>query len=172
PRAFRFHPLPSKVKLQCASLANLELEPTRPDWAAGLRSTWTAGEPAARAQMKRFLSHALQNYSTDRDRPDRPGTSRLSPYLAGGNISVRQVWHTAREAVRSRRSPALPRQLARFYAELGWREFNYHLLYHFPEITRRNFQSKFDPLPWRKDAKGLRAWQRGLTGYPIVDAGM
>jgi deoxyribodipyrimidine photo-lyase len=184
PRALKFLTLPSKIKLRAVELADLELQPTRPDWAGGLRSTWTADEPGARAQVKRFLSGALQDYSTDRDRPDRVGTSRLSPYLAFGNISVRQVWHIAREAVRSRRSPVpagdslagrsvtLPRQLEKLFAELGWREFNYHLLYHFPDITRCNFQSKFDPLQWRQDAKGLRAWQRGLTGYPIVDAGM
>ena len=172
PRTLKFFTLPAKTKLQPLALADLELEPTRPDWAGGLRSTWTADESAARAHVKRFLSGALQDYSTDRDRPDRAGTSRLSPYLAFGYISVRQVWHIAREAVRSRRSPALPRQLEKFFAELGWREFNYHLLYHFPDLARRNFQSKFDPLQWRKDAQGLRAWQRGLTGYPIVDAGM
>ena len=172
PRALKFHTLPTKNQLRPVVLASLDLEPGRPDWAGGLRSAWTPGESTARAHLKRFLSGALQDYSTDRDRPDRLGTSRLSPYLAFGNISVRQVWHIAQEAVRSRRSPAIPRQLEKFLAELGWREFNYHLLYHYPDLAERNFQSKFDPLEWRKDAKGLEAWQRGLTGYPIVDAGM
>ena len=172
PRALKFHTLPTKTQHKPVALASLDLQPTQPDWSGGLRSTWTADEPAARAQVKRFLNGALQDYSTDRDRPDRVGTSRLSPYLAFGNISVRQVWHIAREAVQSRRSPALPRQLDKFLAELGWREFNYHVLYHHPDLSERNFQSKFDPLQWRRDAKGLKAWQRGLTGYPIVDAGM
>ncbi len=172
PRALKFHTLPTKIQHKPVPLASLDLEPTQPDWSGGLRSTWTADEPTARAHVKRFLSSALQDYSTDRDRPDRVGTSRLSPYLAFGNISVRQVWYIAREAVQSRRSPALPRQLEKFLAELGWREFNYHLLYHTPDLAERNFQSRFDPLQWRKDAKGLKAWQRGLTGYPIVDAGM
>ena len=172
PRALKFHRLPAKTKLRPLSLASLGLEPSAPDWAGGLRATWSPDESAARAHLKRFLSKALQDYSTDRDRPDRLGTSRLSPYLCFGNISVRQIWHLARKAVQSRRSPALPRQLEKFFAELGWREFNYQVLYHHPDLAERNFQSKFDPLQWRKDIRGLEAWQRGLTGYPIVDAGM
>ena len=172
PRALKFQPLPAHIKLRPVALESLKLEPTGPDWAGGLRASWKPDEPAARTHLKRFLSGALQDYSTDRDRPDRVGTSRLSPYLCFGNISVRQVWHIAQEAVRSRRSPALPRQLEKFLTELGWREFNYHVLYHHPDLAERNFQSKFDPLRWRADSRGLEAWQRGLTGYPIVDAGM
>jgi deoxyribodipyrimidine photo-lyase len=172
PGALKFHPWPRRFKLKPASLATLKLEPRAPDWAGGIRTLWTPDEPSARRHLQRFLSNTLSEYSTDRDRPDRLGTSRLSPYLSFGNISVRQVWHIAQEAVRSRRSRALPRQLEKFFAELGWREFNYHLLYHHPSLAKRNFQSKFDPLPWRHDPRGLRAWQRGLTGYPIVDAGM
>ena len=172
PRALTFHPWPQRFKLEPAPLASLKLEPQSPDWAGGIRAGWTPDEPSARTHLQRFLRDALGEYSTDRDRPDRLGTSRLSPYLAFGNISVRQVWHIAQQAVRSRRARALPRQLEKFFAELGWREFNYHLLYHHPNLAERNFQSKFDPLPWRHDPRGLRAWQRGLTGYPIVDAGM
>jgi deoxyribodipyrimidine photo-lyase len=172
PRALRSCRLPKQLKLTPIPLAELDLQPHAPDWAGGLREKWEPGEPAAHARLRRFLRTALHDYPTERDRPDHHGTSRLSPYLAFGNISVREVWHAARQAVDSHRSPAKPRQLEKFLAELGWREFNYHILYHHPDLAERNFQSRFDPLRWRKDGRGLRAWQRGLTGYPIVDAGM
>ena len=172
PRKLRFHTLPRHSKLRAVALASLNLEPHTPDWAGGLRQHWQRDEASAHQHLRRFLKTRLRDYPSDRDRPDRQGTSRLSPYLCFGNISVRQVWHAAHAAVRARRSPANPRQLAKFLAELGWREFNYHVLYHHPDLAERNFQSRFDPLHWRRDARGLRAWQRGLTGYPLVDAGM
>jgi len=172
PRELRFHKLPRGFKLEPVTLSTLGLEPHSPDWAGGLRIQWQRDEPGAKSHLTRFLKRALRDYPTDRDRPDRLGTSRLSPYLCFGNISVRQVWHTAEDAVRSGRSAANTRQLSKFLAELGWREFNYHVLYHHPDLAERNFQSRFDPLRWRADRRGLSAWQRGLTGYPIVDAGM
>lgn len=170
PRNLRFHTLPRGLK--SVPLESLDLEPHAPDWAGGLRTQWHRDEPSAKIHLNRFLKSALREYPVDRDRPDRHGTSRLSPYLCFGNISVRQIWHAARAAVDSHRSPANMRQLDKFLAELGWREFNYHVLYHHPDLAERNFQSRFDPLRWRADRRGLEAWQRGLTGYPIVDAGM
>jgi deoxyribodipyrimidine photo-lyase len=174
PRKLHFHhpspPLQSKLKP--VPLEDLGLEPKKPDWAGGLRAAWTPGEPTAHSHLKRFLATTLSQYSTDRDRPDRLGTSRLSPYLAFGNISVRQIWHTAHTTVEKHPAPGKQRQLAKFLAELGWREFNYQILYHHPDLAERNFQSRFDPLRWRTDRRGLEAWQRGRTGYPIVDAGM
>ena len=178
PRKITFHRPPRasatsrRSKLNPVTLQSRALEPKKPDWAGGLRATWTPDEPTAQAHLKRFLAKKLGDYSTDRDRPDRIGTSRLSPYLAFGNISARQIWHTAQNAVRKHPAPGKQRQLAKFLAELGWREFNYQILYHHPDLAERNFQSRFDPLRWRNDQHGLAAWQRGRTGYPIVDAGM
>jgi deoxyribodipyrimidine photo-lyase len=168
PREIAFHRMPGHFKLR--SLESLKLEP-RPDWAGGLREEWQPGESSGRRLLSRYLASALSHYSTDRDRPDRRGTSRLSPYLCCGNLSVREIWHAAHRAADSRR-PGTARQLGKFLAELGWREFNYHILYHHPDLAERNVQSRFDPLRWRVDRRALRAWQRGLTGYPIVDAGM
>jgi deoxyribodipyrimidine photo-lyase len=174
PRKLSFHSLPAQIefKLKPTPLARLALEPQKPDWAGGLRTAWTPDEPTAQTHLKHFLATKLGEYSTDRDRPDRLGTSRLSPYLAFGNISVRQIWHTAHTSTEKHPAPGKQRQLAKFLAELGWREFNYQILYHHPDLAERNFQSRFDPLRWRTDRRGLHAWQRGLTGYPIVDAGM
>ena len=152
-------------------LADLHLLPTRPDWAVGLRETWQPGEAGARMLLAHFLDHGLKDYAADRDRPDRPATSRLSPHLRFGEISPRQILYAARHAGAAR--PALGRDVEKFIAEIGWREFSYHLLFHAPPLAQKNFQPRFDDFPWRQaGAQELRAWERGRTGFPIVDAGM
>ena len=176
-------PLPAPQTLSCSelpqglgaavvALADLALEPKSPEWAGGLRATWQRGEPGAQACLKRFLAGGLPGYAANRDRPDKPTTSRLSPYLRFGNISVRQVWHAATAAMVSRAAGAGEQDLEKFLSELGWREFSYHLFYHHPDLARRNLRARFDATPWRRDPVALRAWQHGQTGYPLVDAGM
>ncbi len=151
-------------------LASWKLEPTHPDWAAGLRETWTPGEAAAQTRLKDFLDEDIAGYATLRDRPDRDGTSRLSPHLRFGEISPRQIWHAANFA--AARKPAIASGVGKFLSELGWREFSRHLLFDLPQLAEKNLQPSFDVFPWRTDANALRAWQQGRTGYPIVDAGM
>ncbi|MEJ0050538.1 MAG: deoxyribodipyrimidine photo-lyase [Methylovirgula sp.] len=170
PRTFSFHDLPKSI--EPVALADLHLEPHKPDWAGGLREAWTPGEAGAHAALKHFLKSGLPNYAEARDRPDKPATSRLSSFLHFGHISPRQVWHAAQAAMMSGTSKASSTDLDKFFSELGWREFSYHLLFHHPDLATTNFQNRFDALTWRHDAKASRAWQRGLTGYPIVDAGM
>jgi len=172
PGRLRRYALPETLKGLTCTLANLELEPHAPDWAGGLREAWTRGEAAGQAQLTGFVQRKLGGYARDRDRPDKASTSRLSPYLRFGNLSPRQVWHAATTAVSSGDSQASQRDLDKFLAELGWREFSYHLLFHNPELANENFNSRFNGMPWRRDARALRAWQRGHTGYPLVDAGM
>jgi deoxyribodipyrimidine photo-lyase len=168
-------PLPAPKTLRPAAdlasdaLADWGLEPSRPDWAGGLRETWKAGEMAARARLQSFLQ-TMAGYSDNRDRPDRAGTSGLSPHLRFGEISPRQVWHAARFAAEER--PLLARDVDKFLSELGWREFCRHLLFDVPDLAERNLQPSFDAFPWKQDDHALAAWQRGRTGYPIVDAGM
>lgn len=152
------------------TLEDWGLEPTRPDWAAGFRRMWQPGEAGAYSRLKQFLDEGAQGYATERDRPDRPATSRLSPHLRFGEVSPRQIWHAARFA--AAKSPRLASDLEKFLSELGWREFCRHLLSDHPAMHRKNLQPAFDAFPWHSDAKALRAWQRGHTGYPIVDAGM
>jgi deoxyribodipyrimidine photo-lyase len=148
-----------------ASLVELGLYPT-PDWAGGLRANWRPGEAGARAELARFVDSSLARYAADRDRPDRPGTSRLSPHLHFGEISVRQVW----SALRRQANPAGAAEA--YLRQLGWREFAHHLLYHFPDTPQRPWRERFANWPAQNDATRLRAWQTGRTGYPIVDAGM
>jgi deoxyribodipyrimidine photo-lyase len=168
-------PLPAPKKLLSVSkvtsdkLADWQLEPTKPDWAAGLRESWTPGEAGAQKHLKRFLKD-IAGYSGDRDRPDRDGTSGLSPHLRFGEISPRQMWFAAQFAAAEH--PALGSDIGKFLSELGWREFCRHLLFDVPDLATRNLQSSFDDFPWKTDRKAHRAWQRGKTGYPIVDAGM
>jgi deoxyribodipyrimidine photo-lyase len=151
-------------------LEDWHLEPTRPDWAGGLRETWTPGEKSAQARLGTFLKMGLAGYSGNRDRPDRAGTSGLSPHLRFGEISPRQIWYAARFAADER--PAVSGDVEKFLSELGWREFCRHLLFDVPDLAVRNLQTRFDAFPWQHNDKALTAWQRGRTGYPIVDAGM
>ncbi|MBS7540313.1 cryptochrome/photolyase family protein [Ancylobacter lacus] len=149
------------------NLADWALEPAAPDWAGGLRAQWQPGEEGAAARLAGFLAEGLAAYAEARDRPDLPSTSRLSPFLRFGHLSPHQALAAARRAPQ-----VAARDLAKFESEIYWREFSYHLLFHFPQLPERNFQPRFDAFPWREDAAFLRAWQRGRTGYPIVDAGM
>jgi deoxyribodipyrimidine photo-lyase len=152
------------------TLESWHLEPEHPDWAGGLREAWTPGEASAQAKLKQFLKSGVAGYSTDRDRPGRGATSGLSPHLRFGEISPRQVWHAARFAAAEH--PELAGDIDKFLSELGWREFCRHLLFDVPDLSERNLQPAFDAFPWKADARALQAWQRGQTGYPIVDAGM
>lgn len=147
------------------------LQPVAPDWAGGLRAAWQPGEAAAQRLLRDFLENGLHGYAANRDRPDLVSTSRLSPHLHFGEIGPRQVWHAVYRlsAVGDGEADAGPRK---FLAELGWREFSYHLLYHFPDLPEAPLQLRFADFPWEESPEALRAWQRGRTGYPFVDAGM
>jgi deoxyribodipyrimidine photo-lyase len=146
------------------------LRPTAPDWAKGLRDHWQQGTNEASTHLEFFLGDALAAYLEDRDRPDRVGTSALSPYLHFGEISPRQVWHRTNLWADSHVAAGQGR--IAYLRELVWRDFSYHLLHHFPHITEAPFNPAFEDFPWRDDAQAFRAWQIGMTGYPIVDAGM
>ena len=145
-------------------LDDLGLLPRKPDWAGGLRAAWRPGEAGAQDRLARFMAAAVEGYRDDRNRPDLQSTSRLSAHLHFGEISPRQLWHAARARG--------GRGAEHFVSELLWREFSYHLLFHFPELPARNWRPDFDAFPWADDPAALAAWQRGRTGYPIVDAGM
>jgi deoxyribodipyrimidine photo-lyase len=149
-------------------LADLELLPQVP-WHKPLARHWSPGEEGARARLQDFLETGIQNYKEGRNRPDQSFCSRLSPHLHFGEISPHQVWQ-ATKPLQDR--PALRADVDHFRSELGWREFSHYLLYHWPQLPQDNLQKKFDRFPWREDSVALQQWQRGETGYPIVDAGM
>lgn len=172
PSSMKALALPTDIRALAVSLADLALEPRKPDWAAGLRAEWTPGEAGAFARLDEFLAGALAGYAEGRNRPDRVSTSRLSPHLRFGEIGSRQIWHAAQAALLAGEAAGRTADLEKFLTELGWREFSYHLLFHNPDLAMRNYDARFDAFPWRSDDGALRAWQRGLTGCPIVDAGM
>lgn len=158
--------LPPSVPLQ-----SLKLLPSI-HWDDGIKSAWTAGSSGALRQLEHFLDGTIVSYGTDRDRPDRDGVSRLSPYLHSGEISARQIWHAVKERTATIRSTAQQESVATYLKELGWREFAYHLLYHFPHTESQPLHKQFERFPWRDDTEEIQRWQKGLTGFPIVDAGM
>jgi deoxyribodipyrimidine photo-lyase len=150
-------------------LESFGLLPTKTDWATGFSPFWQAGEQAALARLDDFTDNVLKGYAESRDLPGVEGTSRLSPHLAMGEISPRRVWH----AVEARRGKGPSEEdISRCLKELAWRDFCHHLLHHFPDLARRNWNARFDAFAWDRNDAGFEAWTRGMTGYPIVDAGM
>jgi len=152
-------------------LHELNLQPTKPDWAGGLRDFWRPGEKHAQDRLTHFLDQLLGAYADRRDDLFGDSTSRLSPHLHFGEISPRQIWHRSLHAANAQSGTA-PRGVEVFLKELGWREFSYHLLHQFPHMPDEPLRPEFEHFPWRQDPDALTAWQRGQTGYPVVDAGM
>ncbi len=162
-------PLPEH--LSGGTLADLCLTPDIP-WDGGIRKHWRAGEAGAREQLARFIDSALVRYGDDRDRPDLPGSSRLSPYLHFGEIGPRQVWQAISEA-QGGLDAAGRKSAASYLRELGWREFGHHILYHFPHTPEQPLNERFSAFPWASGyAQALETWQRGHTGVPLIDAAM
>jgi deoxyribodipyrimidine photo-lyase len=168
PSAVQSPPLPEGVDV--LSVETLKLEPSQPDWAAQMRVMWCPGEDGAQKALTQFLDGPLNGYATRRDFPGDEGTSRLSPHLRFGEISVRDI-----------RAQLLEKQEAgtvssidgvKFWSEIGWREFSNHLLYLYGDLSQHPLQPAFADFPFCKDEPALKAWQHGRTGYPIVDAGM
>ncbi|MEM9243532.1 MAG: deoxyribodipyrimidine photo-lyase [Pseudomonadota bacterium] len=161
-------PLPKPEKLTTvnnnSSIESLRLV-SNAAWESSLAAHNQVGEAAALQKLKQFLSNGINHYKEGRDFPARENVSRLSPHLHFGEISPNQVWYAVQA-----RPDDVNRQ--HFCSELAWREFSYNLLYHFPDLPEKNLQQKFDQFPWQSNKKLLRYWQQGLTGYPIVDAGM
>jgi deoxyribodipyrimidine photo-lyase len=153
------------------ALATLDLLP-RGDWAAGFAAHWQPGEAGAAARLTGFLAGPIAAYGSARNTPGVAGTSGLSPHLHWGEMSPRSLWHAVRAAlpqpgVLGPQSRAWP-----FLSELLWREFSYHLLWHHPSLPDAPLRPRFAEFPWAPKPALLRAWQRGRTGLPIVDAGL
>ena len=156
-----------------ATLERLGLQP-RLRWADGLAAAWQPGEAGGAARLQQFIATGIERYADERNRPDHAGTSRLSPWLHFGEIGPRQVWAAVRAL--SRETGVFPASKGAhvFLKEIGWREFAHHLLHHFPRTPAEPLRTAYARFPWAPDpgAVKLRAWQKGKTGYPIVDAGM
>ncbi len=155
---------------QCPKSERLEdwtLLPVKPDWAQTFSEIWTPGEAAALERLSDFVEERLDGYKHNRDRPAVDGTSRLSPHLALGEITPARIWHATRGL---RSIPA--EDVTTFRKEVVWRDFSYHLLFHNPTLPTENLNRTYDAFPWVSDPSAFDRWTKGMTGYPIVDAGM
>ena len=171
-------PLPAPPRIPAASpslpswpLSELRLLPAV-RWDEGIRAAWDPGEAGAGDRLSRFLDGALASYPGDRDRPDIDGTSRLSPYLHFGCLGARKAWRAVQARHAADSAPGTVQGAEAFLRQLAWREFAHHLLFHFPETTHAPLREEFAAFPWRDEPDSLVAWQKGRTGYPLVDAGM
>ena len=149
-------------------IEDLELLPKH-NWYNKMTSLWSPGEEGALSKIDEFISNGLNNYKEGRNFPSNKNVSQLSPHLHFGEVSPNQVWYRAKT---KEGKLGIKKDLDHFLSELGWREFSFNLLYHFPFLPKENLQKKFDNFPWDNDRDKLKKWQKGLTGYPIVDAGM
>ena len=156
-----------KKRLTSDRITDWMLCPSTPNWAEGFNDYWIPGEAGAHQNLIDFIQHSASKYQNLRNRPDITGTSRLSPHLHFGEISPKQIWtaisHSKKDTLKGGEC---------YLREIIWREFSYHLLFHWPSFPKKPFRKEFSKFPWKKSKVALSAWQKGETGYPIVDAGM
>ena len=157
-------PLSSKIKSE--PLETLGLLP-KIKWYSGMEENWTPGEAGAKEQLRRFVSGKAEHYDEGRNLPAVTGTSRLSPHLHFGEIGPREIWRALGSDQKK-----TPEGVETYRKEIVWREFAYHLLFHFPKTPTEPLRPDFKKFPWKKNKKYFTAWTKGKTGYPIVDAGM
>ena len=161
PRTLRRYP----KQLLSDTLESLSLLP-KIAWDEGILREWQPGSQAADRGLKQTIDHVVRSYDERRNFPSLDGTSHLSPYLHFGEISPRRIWH---EVQREFESETVTEP---FLRQLIWREFAHYLLFHFPKTPGQELRTQFRSFPWRNNRAALHAWQKGMTGYPIVDAGM
>jgi deoxyribodipyrimidine photo-lyase len=169
------HPIPAPVdvKTYSGSISTEKLDdwgflPKNPDWSVGMQARWKPGEAGAHERLEQFIDGALRGYSADRDIPGKITTSRLSPHLAHGEVTPRQIWR----ALSDKAGENARDDILKFRKEVAWREFAYHLLFRNPDLDTVNYNGNFDQFAWREPGAAFDRWKHGQTGYPIVDAGM
>ena len=134
-------------------------------WQKRILNDALVGEKKATCRLDFFIKNGLNDYKEGRNFPSLDNVSKLAPNLHFGEISPNQIWHLISNLKKDQNTD-------HFLSELGWREFSNHLLYHFPQIISENLQKKFNNFPWLNDENALLKWQKGITGIPLVDAGM
>ena len=155
-------PAPDKFP-ESLSLDELGLLP-KINWYETFEKKWRPGEEEANRILVHFLKSEARKYGKQRNIPGVRGTSRLSPYLRFGEISPKTIWHVSKDYS----NPGTEH----FVREVGWREFSYHLMANFPFLANKPLRENFEQFPWRDSDEDYEAWTKGMTGYPIVDAGM
>ena len=151
------------------NIVDWKLLPTL-DWACQFSNFWTPGEEGAQQKLTEFIDQHLEHYKINRDFPEKNATSRLSAHLHFGELSPQSILRALEQAKNNPRCDLT--SIEHFLSELGWREFSYYLLYHFPTLPYKNFRDDFNAFPWHNDETLLASWKKGMTGYPLIDAGM
>lgn len=174
---------PEKIVFAAEEINSLSVDDLglRPEinWYSRMEQFWDVSEEGALKRLEAFITKSLDSYRENRDYPYIDGTSLMSPYLANGNISPRQIWHSVMNNCINKlsgldeSSEKIFKRAESFLRQIAWREFSYHILYHNPQIVFQNLRREFDDFPWRweKD-EHYQKWTKGLTGIPIIDAGM
>ena len=145
---------------------NLESILPKNKWYLNFEKFWNPSEETALENTKHFIENSLSDYGKNRDIPNIAGTSKISPYLAFGQIHIETIWEECQKVkIKSN-------GYRKYINELGWREFSHSLINYFPEMLKGNLRKDFDNFPWQENKKHLTAWKKGVTGYPIIDAGM
>ena len=150
--------------LNNTSIDQLELLDNFP-WHEKFDNIWKIDEESAMYIFKDFIDTKINDYKLERDFPALNKNSKLSPYIRFGLISINRMWYELDKLIPNK-------SIDHYKSELGWREFSYYLLYHFPHLQYENMQAKFNNFEWENSNKHFEAWKKGCTGYPIVDAGM
>tara|TARA_Y100001970_G_scaffold231599_1_gene287948 strand:- start:8981 stop:10399 length:1419 start_codon:yes stop_codon:yes gene_type:complete len=148
--------------------SNFKAEQILPNfkWFKKFEKYWVPSEKESNKFLNEFIKTGILKYGTDRDYPSKSGTSKLSPYIRNGQIHVSDIWNECYKF----KSKSISAK--KYCNELGWREFSHSLINNFPQMLKGNLRKEFDKFPWDKNLKNLLAWKKGMTGYPIVDAGM
>tara|TARA_B110000003_G_scaffold268765_1_gene298823 strand:- start:109 stop:1530 length:1422 start_codon:yes stop_codon:yes gene_type:complete len=136
------------------------------NWFRKFEKYWIPSEKEAKKYLNNLVNNKIINYGETRDIPSLEGTSKLSPFLKFGQIHVETIWDQCNEI----KNKGIGYR--KYINELGWREFSHSLINYFPDMLKGNLRKDFDNFPWVKNDKFFDKWKKGMTGYPIVDAGM
>ena len=169
-------PAPDRVQGVDQSLFTLTVEELgllpNTSWNSKLHDYWKPGEIEAIGRWNLFVNDDLERYGEGKDFPALPDVSKLSPHIAFGEISIRGIWHSLQRQIEQSKEHRMDKSIDAFLKQLIWREFAYHQLVHFPEITSKPLRSNFEKFPWLGTSEEKHRWEMGMTGYPFVDAGM
>ena len=136
------------------------------NWYKKFEKYWSPSEDEAKKFLQKLIKDKIINYGDTRDFPSIDGTSKISPFLKHGQIHVETIWNKCQQIENKGKG------YRKYINELGWREFSHSLINYFPEMLKGNLRKDFDNFQWVKNQKYLKLWKQGMTGYPIVDAGM
>ncbi len=169
-------PIPANIVPYRRAIPSVQVEGLRllpeNNWHEKFHKYWVPGEKGAIAQWEQFKDEGLRRYIEGRDIPSAQSVSMLSPHLVWGDISVRSIWHSAKRYIDEQSDKCIRSDVDAFLRQMIWRKFAYYQLIHFPKMLHAPLRDQFKEFPWQVSDKNLLSWQKGFTGYPLVDAGM